>query len=114
MNSKKQQYVIGTWTNRGAGCCSDRSEHFLFKGYIYGNLDSCKKKCLGYGKRCQFIEYGWKNSNWCSIISSDASCQTLKQGRNDCGSGDNTGVHAYEYKQGIPIALNGFVNGKYL
>ena len=72
----------------------------MFKGYV-DDIDACKKKCLGYGERCKFVEYGWKNGKWCFVVSADAICTTLKKGPNDCGSAGNNGVHSYEYTKGM-------------
>ena len=88
------------WFDVGAGCCSDRKNYKLFAGSV-DDLDACKNKCLE-NEKCKYVEYGWKNSRWCFLVSSDASCPSLKSGKTpDCGSGGDTGVHVYEYRQGM-------------
>ena len=93
--------MIGRWINKGLGCCSDYNEHRLFDGYIDGNLERCKEKCLDFSNECKFILYGWENSKWCTGISSGASCVTRDQGPTDCGSSGQNGVQSYEYIPGM-------------
>ena len=87
--------TVKTWVDLGAGCCSDRRNNALFTGDVE-DLDACKKKCLDNGARCKFVEYGWKDSNWCYVVSADAGCENLLNGHNDCGSAGNDGVHSFE------------------
>ena len=93
-------YLLDQWVDLGAGCCSDRKEYKLAAGAQNG-LEACKKTCLKHEK-CKYVEYGWKNSNWCFVVSSDASCSPLDAGpKPSCGSGGNDGVRVYEYRPGM-------------
>lgn len=84
----------------GSGCCTNRNvSSMLFKGMV-ADLDECKEKCRGLDG-CGFIEYGWKDSNWCTIIPESTDCSTLADGPEDCGSGGgDNGVHTYEMLSG--------------
>ena len=96
------------WFDVGAGCCSDRKSNKLFAG-DRKDLDTCKNDCLK-NEKCKYVEYGWTdvwrgqvvNSQWCYVVSSDASCNPLDaRPKPACGSGGNNGVHVYEYRPGM-------------
>merc|ERR1719463_344596 len=80
----------------GAGCCSKRDPAtMLYKG-MQDDLAACKAKCASIAD-CGFIEYGWKDSKWCTVISKDTDCSELADGALDCGAGGgDNGVHTYE------------------
>jgi hypothetical protein len=81
----------------GAGCCASRDpKSMLFKGMV-SDLDGCKTKCQSLDD-CGFIEYGWKNSKWCTVIPAGVDCSNLAAGPKDCGSGGgNNGVRTYRF-----------------
>eukprot|EP00746_Dinoflagellata_sp_MGD_P151807 gnl/MRDRNA2_/MRDRNA2_83252_c0_seq5.p1 gnl/MRDRNA2_/MRDRNA2_83252_c0~~gnl/MRDRNA2_/MRDRNA2_83252_c0_seq5.p1 ORF type:complete len:1125 (-),score=274.97 gnl/MRDRNA2_/MRDRNA2_83252_c0_seq5:41-3016(-) len=81
----------------GAGCCANRDPaNMLFKGMV-ADMDACKTKCSGM-EDCGFIEYGWKNSKWCTVIPAGVDCSNLAAGPKDCGSGGgDNGVHTYQF-----------------
>lgn len=83
-------------TDLGSGCCEQRNtSSMLFKG-MSDDLGECKAKCLGL-EGCAFIEYGWKDSNWCTAIPKGTECSSLANGPDDCGSGGgDNGVHTYQ------------------
>merc|ERR1712224_753302 len=88
-----EEEVAEDFPDLGAGCCANRDPSaFVFKG-MAADLDACKAKCQSLGE-CGFIEYGWKNSKWCTVIPSGTDCSTLAAGPKDCGSGGgDNGVH---------------------
>jgi len=79
----------------GEGCCAARSvSEMLFKGMVT-DLDSCQAKCQSTDN-CGAIEYGWKNSKWCTLLPAGTDCSKLAAGPKDCGSGGgDNGVHTY-------------------
>jgi uncharacterized protein YoxC len=79
----------------GEGCCAKRDvPKMLFKGMVT-DLDACKAKCESTAN-CGTIEYGWKNSKWCTLLPAGTDCNNLAAGPKDCGSGGgDNGVHTY-------------------
>eukprot|EP00931_Biecheleriopsis_adriatica_P094337 TRINITY_DN679_c0_g1_i6.p1 TRINITY_DN679_c0_g1~~TRINITY_DN679_c0_g1_i6.p1 ORF type:complete len:3274 (-),score=593.17 TRINITY_DN679_c0_g1_i6:142-9879(-) len=89
----------GMWTDLGPGCCKHSGTHALHNRWHGSNLEDCKKKCLEFDD-CAFIQYGWSNSNWCTVLSRSANCSSgsLMTGDKDCGSSGSNGVHTYQYQ----------------
>eukprot|EP00746_Dinoflagellata_sp_MGD_P005269 gnl/MRDRNA2_/MRDRNA2_110210_c0_seq1.p1 gnl/MRDRNA2_/MRDRNA2_110210_c0~~gnl/MRDRNA2_/MRDRNA2_110210_c0_seq1.p1 ORF type:complete len:898 (-),score=221.67 gnl/MRDRNA2_/MRDRNA2_110210_c0_seq1:142-2667(-) len=83
------------FVDAGAGCCAQRDPaNMLFKGMV-ADLQACKAKCLA-NEKCENIEYGWKDSKWCTLIPQGVDCSNLTAGAKDCGSGGgDNGVHTY-------------------
>lgn len=86
---------LDEFVDKGAGCCGNRDPNImLFKGNT-DDLDACKTKCQ-ITENCAFIEYGWKDSKWCTLIPAGTDCSSLSAGPQDCGAGGgNNGVHLY-------------------
>ena len=71
-----------------------------FSDKIEGDFDGkkCFQKCVDFGyDKCGFIERGWKDSTFCSIVEKYSPCPPLDSSGNGCGSTGNNGVHTYKY-----------------
>ncbi|MAC42368.1 MAG: hypothetical protein CL913_00010 [Deltaproteobacteria bacterium] len=79
---------------------------------MVADLDACKAKCESM-ENCAHIEYGWKDSKWCTLIPKGTDCSKLAFGSKDCGKGGgDNGVHTYTNMAAGPEAEAGAKSNK--